>query len=86
MLALCFMLSSPYYAENYAGIIDISLSMCLYVYTVYVSILSMGLCILSIRLPYEWHIWRTLSLAVWEGKQIDGYLVWQISSFIVRIN
>ena len=25
MLALCFMLSSPYYAENYAGIIDISL-------------------------------------------------------------
>ena len=25
MLALCFMLSSPYYAENYAGIIDTSL-------------------------------------------------------------
>ena len=24
MLALCFMLSSPYYAENYAGIIDTS--------------------------------------------------------------
>ena len=27
MLALCFMLSSPYYAENYAGIIDSSLPM-----------------------------------------------------------
>ena len=25
MLALCFMLSSPHYAENYAGIIDTSL-------------------------------------------------------------
>ena len=25
MLALCFMLCSPYYAENYAGIIDSSL-------------------------------------------------------------
>ena len=25
MLALCFMLSSPYCAENYAGIIDTSL-------------------------------------------------------------
>ena len=25
MLALCFMLSSPYYAKNYAGIIDSSL-------------------------------------------------------------
>ena len=25
MLALCFMLSSPYYAENYAGIIDTGL-------------------------------------------------------------
>ena len=25
MLALCFMLSSPYYAENYAGIIDAGL-------------------------------------------------------------
>ena len=25
MLALCFMLSSPYYAENYAGIIDTNL-------------------------------------------------------------
>ena len=25
MLALCFKLSSPYYAENYAGIIDTSL-------------------------------------------------------------
>ena len=24
-LALCFMLSSPYYAENYVGIIDTSL-------------------------------------------------------------
>ena len=26
MLALCYMLSSPYYAENYAGIIDTSLT------------------------------------------------------------
>ena len=32
---------------------------------------------------YEWYIRRTLSLAVWEGKQIGGHLVWQISSFIV---
>ena len=30
--------------------------------------------------PYEWYIWRTLSLAVWEGKQISGRLVWWISS------
>ena len=28
MLALCFMLSSPHYAKNYAGIIDSSLVMC----------------------------------------------------------
>ena len=33
------------------------------------------------------YIWRTLSLVIWEEKQIaiGGYLVWWISSFIVRI-
>ena len=31
MLALCFMLSTPYYAENYAGIIDTSLHTTVYV-------------------------------------------------------
>ena len=36
-------------------------------------------------IPYEWYIWRTLSSAVWEGKQIGGHLVWQISLFIIRI-
>ena len=37
MLALCFMLSSPYYAENYAGIIDTSLVFipCLPTYLLY---------------------------------------------------
>ena len=41
---------------------------------------------LVISIPYEWYIWRTLSLVVWEEKQIGGHLVWWISLFIVRIN
>ena len=36
--------------------------------------------------PYVWYIWQTLSLPIWDEKQIGGYLVWRISSFIVRIN
>ena len=31
-------------------------------------------------LPYEWYIWRTLSLAIWEEKEFGGYLFWWISS------
>ena len=37
-------------------------------------------------LPYEWYIWRTLSLAIWEEKQIGGYLVCRMSLFIIRID
>ena len=53
-------------------------------------ILEMVVCsIISINaqfyIPYEWYIWQTLSLVIWEEKQIGGYLVQQISSFIVRI-
>ena len=36
------------------------------------------------KIPYEWYIWRTLSLAVWEEKQIGGHLVWRISLLVVR--
>ena len=27
----------------------------------------------GVYIPYEWYIWRTLSLAIWEVKQIDGH-------------
>ena len=43
MLALCFMLSSPYYAENYAGIIDTSLAS---------YIAKANVCMLLIKVSY----------------------------------
>ena len=49
MLALCFMLSSPHYAKNYAGIIDSSLV------TVAIGIIIIHFYQLDIRVCNELH-------------------------------
>ena len=52
-------------------------------YSVFALMMSMAENVISCMytyVPYVWYIWRTLSLAIWEEKQIGRCVAWQISS------